>query len=197
MSTRSRGGRAMTLMHRARPRAVKVVDADVFTQTAAVLATRQAAGYRDRHGRPAPVCRRRAFGVTRPAAEMTSITGSPAGLPWCSRLLTVAHWWPSAPSLLALALITCPEIGADVAFGTTQRFGVPMGLAAMPGTFAARQACASAARPAGRCVRDGTPAYRWRCELASNTSAATRPPATSAPHRVLVAVPQVYASYTA
>ncbi len=121
---------AMTLMHRAvRGSANRLaVDADLFAQTAAVLATRA-----------------EPLGIEIVTADLTA--GLPEGeffgviaqLPaasgritdW-SALVAQAHdrgaMVAIGADLLALTLITPPgEIGADVAFGTAQRFGVPMG----------------------------------------------------------------------
>ncbi|MGC7367960.1 glycine dehydrogenase (aminomethyl-transferring), partial [Mycobacteroides abscessus subsp. abscessus] len=67
--------------------------------------------------------------------------------------------------LLALTLITPPgEIGADVAFGTTQRFGVPMGFGGPHAGYLAVHANHARQLP-GRLVgvsvdSDGSPAYR-------------------------------------
>src|SRR5439155_25087953 len=67
--------------------------------------------------------------------------------------------------LLALTLITPPgDIGADVAFGTTQRFGVPMGFGGPHAGYLAVHAKHARQLP-GRLVgvsldADGAPAYR-------------------------------------
>jgi glycine dehydrogenase len=121
---------AMTLMHRAvRGRANRLaVDIDLFAQTAAVLATRAAplgieiitAELRD--GLPDGEF----FGV------ITQLPGVSGRVTDWSALVAQAHERGAlvavGADLLALTLITPPgEIGADVAFGTTQRFGVPMG----------------------------------------------------------------------
>ncbi len=54
--------------------------------------------------------------------------GSPTGPRWSSEAHDRGALVAVGADLLALTLITPPgEIGADVAFGTTQRFGVPMG----------------------------------------------------------------------
>lgn len=91
---------AMTLMHRAARGPVKrvVVDADVFTQTAAVLAPAPSR-WVSRSSRPtcAPVCPTANFSASSPSCPGPA-AGSPTGLPWCNRPTTVAHWWPSAPT---------------------------------------------------------------------------------------------------
>ena len=121
---------AMTLLRRASksksPRFV--IDADLFPQTRAVIETRA-----------------EPLGIEVIAADLTE--GLPEGeffgvlaqLPGASGrvvdwsdMIAAAHEQKAlvaiGADLLALTLITPPgEIGADVCFGTTQRFGVPMG----------------------------------------------------------------------
>src|ERR1700758_1223311 len=124
------GAEAMTLMYRAaRGTANRLaVDADVFAQTAAVLATRAkplgieivTADLRD--GLPDGDF----FGV------VTQLPGTSGRITDWAALVAQAHARGAlvtvGADLLACTLITPPgEIGADVAFGTTQRFGVPMG----------------------------------------------------------------------
>ena len=121
---------AMTLLRRASksksPRFV--IDADLFPQTRAVIETRA-----------------EPLGIEVVAADLTAglpdgeFFGVLAQLPGASGrvvdwsdMIAAAHEQKAlvaiGADLLALTLITPPgEIGADVCFGTTQRFGVPMG----------------------------------------------------------------------
>ncbi|WP_428339162.1 aminomethyl-transferring glycine dehydrogenase [Mycobacterium sp.] len=158
---------AMTLMHRA----VKgnanrlVVDVDVFAQTAAVLATRAeplgieivTADLRD--GLPDGEF----FGV------IAQLPGASGRVTDWSALVSEAHDRGAlvaiGADLLALTLVAPPgEIDADVAFGTTQRFGVPMGFGGPHAGYLVVHAKHARQLP-GRLVgvsldADGSPAYR-------------------------------------
>jgi len=158
---------AMTLMHRAARGTGNrlAVDVDVFAQTAAVLATRAkplgidivTADLRD--GVPDGEF----FGV------ITQLPGASGRITDWSALVAQAHDRGAlvavGADLLALTLITPPgEISADVAFGTTQRFGVPMGFGGPHAGYLAVHAKHARQLP-GRLVgvsvdTDGAPAYR-------------------------------------
>nr|NLD40879.1 aminomethyl-transferring glycine dehydrogenase [Actinomycetales bacterium] len=125
---------AMLLMRRAsRVRGNRfVIDADLFGQTRAVLATRAAAvgvelvaadlaaGVPDLTG---------VFGVL---AQQFGATGRLLAAERITALAEAAHESGAllgvVADLLAATLVTSPgELGADVVCGTTQRFGIPMG----------------------------------------------------------------------
>jgi glycine dehydrogenase len=125
---------AMALMHRAvRGTANRLlVDVDVFAQTAAVLATRtrplgiEIVTADLRNGFPDGLPEGEVFGV------VTQLPGASGRITDWSALVAEAHDRGAlvavGADLLALTLLTPPgEIGADIVFGTTQRFGVPMG----------------------------------------------------------------------
>jgi glycine dehydrogenase len=158
---------AMTLMHRAvkgNPNRL-AVDVDVFAQTAAVLATRAeplgieivTADLRD--GMPDGDF----FGV------IAQLPGASGRITDWSALVSQAHDRGAlvaiGADLLALTLITPPgEIGADVAFGNTQRFGVPMGFGGPHAGYLVVHAKHARQLP-GRLVgvsvdADGSPAFR-------------------------------------
>jgi glycine dehydrogenase len=126
---------AMTLVRRAgraKSDAVFVVDADTLPQTLAVLQTRaeplgiglQVADLSA--GWPADLPEAGAFGV------LLAYPGASGAVRDHRALAAAAHAAGAsvvvAADLLALTLLEAPgEWGADVACGTTQRFGVPMG----------------------------------------------------------------------
>jgi glycine dehydrogenase len=132
---------AMTLVRRAghsgragrdKDDAVFVVDADTLPQTLAVLRTRAEPLGIALHvtdlsaGWPAELPEAGAFGV------LLSYPGASGAVRDHRALVTAAHQAGAAvvvaADLLALTLLEAPgEWGADVACGTTQRFGVPMG----------------------------------------------------------------------
>ncbi len=167
---------AMTLMRRtskAPAGAVLVVDADVLPQTRAVVLTRaEPLGIRvvetDLSGDPAAALAEAAgdggvFGVL---AQYPGTSGAVRDLAPLARaahdagaLLTVAA------DLLALTLLTPPgEAGADVAVGTSQRFGVPLGYGGPHAAYMAVRGGLERSLP-GRLVgvsrdADGHPAYR-------------------------------------
>ncbi|MCU1605194.1 MAG: glycine dehydrogenase, partial [Modestobacter sp.] len=126
---------AMTLVRRAgraKADSVFVVDADTLPQTVAVLRTRAEPLGIVLHvadlsaGWPGDLPEAGAFGV------LLSYPGASGAVRDHRALVTAAHEAGAAvvvaADLLALTLLEAPgEWGADVACGTTQRFGVPMG----------------------------------------------------------------------
>ncbi|OBK80730.1 aminomethyl-transferring glycine dehydrogenase [Mycobacterium sp. 1165178.9] len=194
---------AMTLMHRAaRGKANRLaVDADVFAQTAAILATRA-----------------KPLGIEIVTADLRSglpdgdFFGVIAQLPGASGRVT--DWSGLAEQahdrgaliaigadLLAMTLITPPgEIGADVAFGTTQRFGVPMGFGGPHAGYLAVHANHARQLP-GRLVgvsldADGAPAYRLALQTREQHIRRDKATSNICTAQVLLAVmAAMYASY--
>ncbi|MCV7168635.1 aminomethyl-transferring glycine dehydrogenase [Mycobacterium manitobense] len=194
---------AMTLMQRAgKSKSHRLaVDVDVYTQTAAVLATRAAplgieivtADLRD--GLPDGDF----FGVV---AQLPGASG--AVVDW-SALVTEAHERGAlvafGADLLALTLITPPgEFGADVAFGTTQRFGVPMGFGGPHAGYLAVHTKHARQLP-GRLVgvsvdADGSPAYRLALQTREQHIRRDKATSNICTAQVLLAViAAMYASY--
>jgi glycine dehydrogenase len=126
---------AMTLVRRAgrsKAGAVFVVDSDTLPQTLGVLQTRAEPLGIELHvadlsaGWPLDLPAAGAFGV------LLSYPGASGAVRDHRALVAAAHEVGAsvvvAADLLALTLLEAPgEWGADVAYGTTQRFGVPMG----------------------------------------------------------------------
>jgi glycine dehydrogenase len=148
---------------------VFLVDADTFPQTLAVVRTRaEPAGVEVvtadlSQGIPAEIAERGVFGV------LLQYPGAGGAVRDLRPVVEQAHGLGAvvtvAADLLALTLLTPPgELGADIAVGTTQRFGVPMGFGGPhAGYMAVREAYAR--NLPGRLVgvsvdADGNPAYR-------------------------------------
>ncbi|SNS58573.1 aminomethyl-transferring glycine dehydrogenase [Actinacidiphila glaucinigra] len=111
---------------------VFLIDADAFPQTVAVIETRAeptgvevvVADLSD--GIPAEIAERGVFGV------LLQYPGASGAVRDLKPVVEQAHGIGAivtvAADLLALTVLTSPgELGADIAVGTTQRFGVPMG----------------------------------------------------------------------
>ena len=198
---------AMTLMLRAAPHAAKntagrlAVDVDVFAQTAAILATRArplgieivTADLRD--GLPDGEF----FGV------IAQLPGASGRVTDWSALVAQAHERGAlvavGADLLALTLITPPgEVGADVAFGSTQRFGVPMGFGGPHAGYLAVHAKHARQLP-GRLVgvsvdSDGSPAYRLALQTREQHIRRDKATSNICTAQVLLAVmAAMYASY--
>jgi len=194
---------AMTLMHRAVRSSTNrlAVDIDLFGQTSAVLAARAeplgieivTADLRD--GLPAGEL----FGV------ITQLPGASGRVTDWTALVQAAHERGAlvavGADLLALTLITPPgEIGADVAFGTTQRFGVPMGFGGPHAGYLAVHAQHARQLP-GRLVgmsvdADGSPAYRLALQTREQHIRRDKATSNICTAQVLLAVmAAMYASY--
>jgi glycine dehydrogenase len=194
---------AMTLMHRAvRSDSRRLaVDVDVFTQTAAVLATRAqplgieivTADLRD--GLPEGEF----FGV------IAQLPGASGRITDWSSLIARAHDRGAlvavGADLLALTLITPPgEIGADVAFGSAQRFGVPMGFGGPHAGYLAvhdKHARQLPGRLVGVSVdSDGNTAYRLSLQTREQHIRRDKATSNICTSQVLLAVmAAMYASY--
>jgi glycine dehydrogenase len=161
---------AMTLARRARGKgSVFLADVDCLPQTLAVLATRaEPLGIRLVTGRVTPELIEEQlagelFGVLMqyPGAsgEVRDLAPAIAAAHTAGALAVVAA------DLLALTLLTPPgELGADIAVGTTQRFGVPMGYGGPQAGYICVADALKRQLP-GRLVgvsvdADGQPAYR-------------------------------------
>ncbi|WAB83930.1 aminomethyl-transferring glycine dehydrogenase [Microcella daejeonensis] len=144
-----------------------LVDADVFAQTHAVLAGRAEALGIDLVVLPladtAPDALPECFGAILQYPGASGRLWNPSGV------IDVVHAHGGlavvAADLLALTLVTSPgELGADIAVGTTQRFGVPMGFGGPHAGYLAVRSGLERQMP-GRLVgvskdSDGRPAYR-------------------------------------
>jgi glycine dehydrogenase len=194
---------AMTLMHRAvRGSANRLaVDADLYRQTAAGIATRaEPLGIEIvtadlRQGLPEGEF----FGV------ITQLPGAGGEVVDWTELVDQAHERGAlvavGADLLALTLTTPPgEVGADVAFGSTQRFGVPMGFGGPHAGYLAVHAKHARQLP-GRLVgvsvdADGSPAYRLSLQTREQHIRRDKATSNICTAQVLLAVlAAMYASY--
>nr|WSZ94951.1 aminomethyl-transferring glycine dehydrogenase [Streptomyces sp. NBC_00857] len=148
---------------------VFLVDADALPQTVAVIETRaEPTGVEVvvadlSEGIPAEVAERGVFGV------LIQYPGASGAVRDIGPVVEQAHGLGAlvtvAADLLALTLLTSPgELGADIAVGTTQRFGVPMGFGGPHAGFMAVREKFARNLP-GRLVgvsvdADGNKAYR-------------------------------------
>ncbi|MER6618121.1 aminomethyl-transferring glycine dehydrogenase [Streptomyces xantholiticus] len=148
---------------------VFLVDADALPQTIAVIETRAeptgvevvTADLSD--GIPAEIAERGVFGV------LLQYPGASGAVRDLKPVIEQAHELGAivtvAADLLALTLLTSPgELGADIAVGTTQRFGVPMGFGGPHAGYMAVREKFARSLP-GRLVgvsvdADGNKAYR-------------------------------------
>ncbi|WP_175410580.1 aminomethyl-transferring glycine dehydrogenase [Streptomyces sp. TRM64462] len=148
---------------------VFLIDADALPQTVAVIETRAeptgvevvVADLSD--GIPAEIAERGVFGV------LVQYPGASGAVRDIKPVIEQAHELGAvvtvAADLLALTLLTSPgELGADIAVGTTQRFGVPMGFGGPHAGFMAVRDTFARSLP-GRLVgvsvdADGNKAYR-------------------------------------
>ena len=194
---------AMTLMHRAAKGSVNrlAVDRDVYRQTAAIIETRAQPLGIDvvtadlRNGLPDGEF----FGV------IVQLPGASGVITDWSKLVEEAHDRGAlvavGADLLALTLTAPPgDLGADVAFGTTQRFGVPMGFG---GPHAGYLAVGSkyARQLPGRLVgvsvdADGSVAYRLALQTREQHIRRDKATSNICTAQVLLAVmAAMYASY--
>ncbi|NUK04887.1 aminomethyl-transferring glycine dehydrogenase [Streptomyces lunaelactis] len=148
---------------------VFLVDADTLPQTIAVIQTRaEPTGVEVvtadlSEGIPAEIAERGVFGV------LLQYPGASGAVRTIKPVIEQAHELGAivtvAADLLALTLLTSPgELGADIAVGTTQRFGVPMGFGGPHAGFMAVRDTFARSLP-GRLVgvsvdADGNKAYR-------------------------------------
>ncbi|HWC22542.1 MAG TPA: aminomethyl-transferring glycine dehydrogenase [Flexivirga sp.] len=168
---------AMTLMRRgskAAKDAVLLLDAQLMPQSIAVVQTRASAldievvvadlrSVTDEAGLRATAGERDVFGV------VVQYPGADGVIVDWRALIAAAHETKAlvtvAADLLALTLLTSPaELGADVAVGTSQRFGVPMGFGGPHAGYMSVRKGLERTMP-GRLVgvskdTDGAPAYR-------------------------------------
>ncbi|MFD7314148.1 aminomethyl-transferring glycine dehydrogenase [Streptomyces sp. NPDC059883] len=148
---------------------VFLVDADALPQTIAVIETRaEPTGVEVvvadlSEGIPAEVAERGVFGVL---LQYPGASGAVRDIrPVVERAHGLGAIVTVAADLLALTLLTSPgELGADIAVGTTQRFGVPMGFGGPHAGFMAVREKFARSLP-GRLVgvsvdADGNKAYR-------------------------------------
>ncbi|HEX5142707.1 MAG TPA: aminomethyl-transferring glycine dehydrogenase [Mycobacterium sp.] len=194
---------AMTLMHRASSSKSNrlAVDVDVFAQTAAILQTRAtplgieiitadlSAGLPDGEF----------FGV------IVQLPGASGRVVDWTSLISEAHERGAlvtvGADLLALTVVTPPgEIGADAAFGSAQRFGVPMGFGGPHAGYLAVHSQHARQLP-GRLVgvsvdADGAPAYRLALQTREQHIRRDKATSNICTAQVLLAVmAAMYASY--
>ena len=194
---------AMTLMHRAVKGSANtlLVDQDIYAQTAAILATRAAPLGIEivtadlRNGLPDGDF----FGV------LVQLPGASGVVVDWADLVREAHDRGAlvaiGADLLALTLITPPgDFGADVAFGTTQRFGVPMGFGGPHAGYLAVHTKHARQLP-GRLVgvsvdADGSPAYRLALQTREQHIRRDKATSNICTAQVLLAIMSaMYASY--
>jgi glycine dehydrogenase len=194
---------AMTLMHRATRGSSNrlAVHADLYRQTAAVLATRaeplgiEVVTADLRQGLPDGDF----FGVI---AQLPGASGEVVD--W-TELVAAVHERGAlvaiGADLLALTLITPPgDLGADVAFGSAQRFGVPMGFGGPHAGYLAVHNEHARQLP-GRLVgvsldADGSPAYRLSLQTREQHIRRDKATSNICTAEVLLAVlAAMYASY--
>jgi glycine dehydrogenase len=204
---------AMTLMRRSSrvgTDAVLLVDADVFPQTIAVIRTRAVplgldvvahdlSAVGDAEDLREAAGGREVFGV------LVQYPGSGGELRDWSALAAAAHsagaLLAAAADLLALTLATPPgEWGADIAVGTTQRFGVPMGFGGPHAGYMSVRAGLERSLP-GRLVgvsldSAGAPAYRLALQTREQHIRRERATSNICTAQVLLAVmASMYAVY--
>ncbi len=157
---------AMALAHRAAKAGdLFVVDADVFPQTLDVVRTRATPlGLRVvTHDFAEPLPEGDVFGV------LVQYPGASGAIRDLRPIVDAAHERGAlvtvAADLLALTMLVPPgEVGADIAVGTTQRFGVPIGFGGPHAAYISTRAGLERQLP-GRLVgvsvdADGSPAFR-------------------------------------